>query len=983
MDLVTGAMDSLALKLPNLLQDEYKLQKGVKAQVESLTEELESIHAALRKVSEVPWDQLDEQVKIWARQAREVSYNMEDILDTFFVRVEGREPADPSKLKQFMKKMRNLFSKVKGHHEIAGAIEDINKKLQEVAERRARYKVDEIVAKTAATTSTIDPRLEAMYKEATQLVGIDKSRGEIISMLTSSQGDDASNKKIMKKVSIVGVGGLGKTTLAKASYDKLKSHYDCGAFVSVGRNPDLVKVFKDILFDLAKHKYENIHNTGRGIDLLIRELREFLQDKRYFIVIDDIWEPKSWETIKLALVENNCGSKIITTTRKFEVAIEAGEVYKLQPLSYDNSKKLFYTRIFGEEKSPDNQPDEVCDKILKKCDGIPLAIITMASLLVGKPKEEWSELYSAIGFGDKNSKHVENTMRILSFSYYDLPSHLRTCLLYLSIYPEDYVIEKDSLISKWIAEGFVHEKQEKWLFEVGEGYFNDLINRSMIQQVVDREWHGMVYGCRVHDMVLDLIRFLSREENFVAILDNVKGTISKSNVRRLAHQNSIAEYITPQAKDMDMPQVRSYIVFRCGINQQVLSSFKLLRVLAIESSCVGLENLGNLLHLRYLGLRRTSISEIPKQIENLKFLQTLDVSSSSITELPSSVFKLTQLMCLRSDSRGMRVPDGFGKLTSLEELRVYPEQSKMERFVKDLGSLKQLRVLDTRFYVMDDSLQKDLVESLRNLHKIQHLSLFFVQSIHAVEATWEAPGFVLPKDLRHLNLINIDFPRLPSCVNLSCLPNLSCLHLQMNTMDDQDLEKLGRLPELRSLRLGIGSVRAISNINAGDRFFQKLRVFRPSAMVKFQGNEDSSVSFHIWNGNSDVPFGSRKNDHSSVPFAVMPNLEVLEIDVLLRDLDGNIGLEYLPSLKEVEVRICAQDASVAKVKEAKAALQNEIKAHPNCPLLQFSYQYTKKQQEDDDLLNKLITEEGEEEELEDGDVPTEEEGEERRKRSRR
>jgi hypothetical protein len=140
----------------------------------------------------------------------------------------------------------------------------------------------------------------------------------------------------------------------------------------------------------------------------------------------------------LALIENNCGSAIITTTRKFDVAIEAGEVYKLQPLSYDNSKKLFYTRIFGSQgKCLDNKMDELSDNFLKKCDGVPLAIITMATLLVGKPMEEWSVVYSSIGFGHKDNRHVENTRRILSYSYYDLPPHLRTCLLYPNVFPED------------------------------------------------------------------------------------------------------------------------------------------------------------------------------------------------------------------------------------------------------------------------------------------------------------------------------------------------------------------------------------------------------------------------------------------------------------------------------------------------------------------------------------------------------------------
>lgn len=133
--------------------------------------------------------------------------------------------------------------------------------------------------------SAIDPRLAAMYKDATQLCGIDKPRSDIISMLISLQRvDDVPSKKITKMVSIVGVGGLGKTTVAKSAYDKLESEYDCGAFISVGQNPDLLKIFKDILFALDKYKYKNIHNTARGVDLPIREIREFLVNKRYDIM---------------------------------------------------------------------------------------------------------------------------------------------------------------------------------------------------------------------------------------------------------------------------------------------------------------------------------------------------------------------------------------------------------------------------------------------------------------------------------------------------------------------------------------------------------------------------------------------------------------------------------------------------------------------------------------------------------------------------
>ncbi|XP_066334435.1 disease resistance protein RGA5-like [Miscanthus floridulus] len=123
--------------------------------------------------------------------------------------------------------------------------------------------------------------MKAMCKEVAQLIGVDKSRDELIAKLNPSQPDNVAPDKITKKVCIVGVGGLGKTTLAKAAYDNIKSQYDCAAFVSVGRDHDLVKVFKDILFDLDKKKYEKIHNTRRGVALLIREVQEFLENKRY------------------------------------------------------------------------------------------------------------------------------------------------------------------------------------------------------------------------------------------------------------------------------------------------------------------------------------------------------------------------------------------------------------------------------------------------------------------------------------------------------------------------------------------------------------------------------------------------------------------------------------------------------------------------------------------------------------------------------
>ncbi|CAL4982478.1 unnamed protein product [Urochloa decumbens] len=756
-------MGSLIPKLGELLKEEYKLQTGVKEQVRAISLELKGAQAALRKVSEVPWDWLDEEVKLWSREVREASYDMEDIIDAFLVRVQGRDCCEhESSLKRLCQRMTRLFTKTKARHEISVAIEDIKRHLQEVTERRGRFKVDDVVARPV-TSSTIDPRLAAMYTEVSRLVGIDKSSGELISML--QRGEDVSNNTKMKIVSVFGSGGLGKTTLAKTVYDKLKGAYDCWAFVPVGRNPDLKKIFKDILIELDKKRYLPFSTAVLDERQLIDELRDFfLEKKRYFLVIDDIWETKSWETIKLAMVENDCGGRIVITTRKLEVATKAGEVYELQPLPHDTSRKLFCTRIFGGEgKCLDNEPHEISDKILRKCGGVPLAIITMASLLVGKPIEKWPDLYRSIGFGFK--EEAENTVRgILSFSYYDLPSYLRTCLLYLGAFPEDCVISKDGLIWKWIAEGFVHEKQGIRLFETGEGYFNDLINRSMIQ-AEEHTHDGSVYGCRVHDMVLDFIRLVSKEENFFTISDDGLG-IPQQSIRRLAQQNRTMEN-TRTANRFDMAKVRSFIAYECVIEPWArLSSLRILRVLAIEGckprngSRLRIEHLGLLVHLRYLSLRGTKIDKIPEEIGGLRMLQTLVLVHSDIVELPSSIRLLTQLVCLNVTLGRARPSVEMGtskevasvrELTSLEELYIGFRDVRWStrRLLKELSSLRELRVLGVTVYYDEES-ERDFLESLPHLPKLQNLTLSHCfDGSEIPTAKWES-AFALPPNLRHM-----------------------------------------------------------------------------------------------------------------------------------------------------------------------------------------------------------------------------------------
>ncbi|XP_034569064.1 disease resistance protein RPP13 isoform X1 [Setaria viridis] len=976
MDLVTGAIGSIISKLAELLAAEYKLQAGVKQRIQSLTRELESAHAFLQEIDKVPPDQLNKQVKIWACEVREASYDMEDVLDTFLIHAKDPKPVNKNKnmLKRLKEKIDTLFSKTMARHDIANAIEEVNKKLKEIAERRQRYKINDCVASPATPSSCIDPRIAPLYStSASMLIGIDESKEAVIRMLSH---DDMKTRV----VSVLGFGGLGKTTLAKATYDQLKQNYECGAFVSVGRNPDLVKVFKDILYDLDK-VFRDIHSTQKGADLLIRELLDFLRDKRYLIVIDDVWETQSKKRIidQVLSTQNNKGSRIIITTRNSEVAT-GDEVYKykLQPLSDDNSKELFYARI-PEDKCPDNQRpkvSEVVDKILKKCGGVPLAIITMASLLVGKSMQEWFEVCNSIGFRDKDKEQVDDTLWILSLSYYDLPSHLKTCLLYLSLFPEDYLIKKDALIWMWVAEGFVNEKPGIGLYEIGEGYFNNLVNRSLIQPVEDEETR-IINGCRIHDMILDLIRSLSREANFAMVFDNrTEDTLLGSNARRLALHND-----APLNNHTDTARARSFFAFmRHSVPMVQFRSFKLLRVLYLDGSFHRLpfyEHIGDLLHLRYLGTSRSSYEdlELPKEAA-FKFLRVLYLDDNILSAsehprelLPSSVGMLTQLVCLRAVDYSLPGEE-IKNLTSLQELHIRPgtwgDEKSIGQFVKDLGNLRELRALRIfTGHFKDKRMQSDFVNSLGNLHNLQRLQLFgasvtIEDGEGARENKWQLP-LPLPRGLCHLVLDTV--PELPPCIDPTRLPNLSHLTLTVDEMGDQGLKILGELPELHYLKLTLSTrcrSKATITGTAAHGYFQKLRSCElPFSTVQFVVNEDSSVSFTISTRvfhHSQFRF-KKKQDNCRVAGALMPNLEVLSFRNDVEELtDCNLGLECLPSLQKLTVVLLTgwglpDDVANNLTGRVEAALRHTIQAHPNRPTLEidrYDYCYNSSESDNDD-----------------------------------
>uniref|UniRef100_A0ACD5Z530 Uncharacterized protein n=1 Tax=Avena sativa TaxID=4498 RepID=A0ACD5Z530_AVESA len=440
----------------------------------------------------------------------------------------------------------------------------------------------------------------------------------------------------------------------------------------------------------------------------------------------------------------------------------------------------------------------------------------------------------------------------------------------------------------------------------------------MIQPVED-EKNFLVTGCRVHDLVLDMVCLLSQEDNFVTVLDTHGQNIyGPRNARRLAIQKRVVwkDEFTANIT----PQLRSLSAISCYILvMPSLSSFGALRVLAMEGCSFmrecsyHLNHLESLVQLRYLGLRDIPVDELPEDIGKLKFLQTLKLEFTRIKELPKSIVLLSQLKCFVLNSYEMRGPEGLhllGKLTSLEELRF---TTRCTKILEELGKLTELRKLEMRIYCdvyLYETTVKKLVESLGKLQKIQVLDLF-ANCVSIGSEDWKV--YVPHRKLFVLSLM-MKNDMLPVWIKPSLIPYLTRLSLTLDVVKARDMEILGSFQELVSLKLG-SSQHILPDFMAGDGagLFPKLRYFSTPAPLKFlQG--------------------------------AMPILEHVVFTFIqvgwLKSRDDNFVFEFgslgnLPSLQMVEAHINCWWASEEDVDEAKDALELGTNTHPNRPSLEI------------------------------------------------
>ncbi|KAK3137780.1 hypothetical protein QOZ80_5BG0457150 [Eleusine coracana subsp. coracana] len=294
MELAMGAMAPVFSKLFELLENKYVEQRGLKREIESLSMEMEMVHAALMEVSRMPPDRLSEPDKIWARHIRELSYDMEDAIDMFMVRVAMRKAtsSDTNVFMMIYHKVTSLINEIQERHHISDKIKDITNFSKKLSQLCTRYAFN---GHAPPVNTEIDPRVINLYKNEGELVGIEEARDQLIQMLMHQPEDES-----LKIISIIGCGGLGKTTLAKLVHDQLTKaqSFHCCAFVSVGRDPNITNTLREML---EKLNYCSSDMANWTAERLCKKLHEFLQGKRYNKVVDDVWHKKNMGDNQLRL----------------------------------------------------------------------------------------------------------------------------------------------------------------------------------------------------------------------------------------------------------------------------------------------------------------------------------------------------------------------------------------------------------------------------------------------------------------------------------------------------------------------------------------------------------------------------------------------------------------------------------------------------------------------------------------------------------
>ncbi|TVU41971.1 hypothetical protein EJB05_15535 [Eragrostis curvula] len=664
----------------------------------------------------------DQVLEAWLEQVRQAAHEAEDVVDEYIYLVGQMEGAN-----SFLKRALKQATDANKWRKLAAQAKFLEDRLRKITETKNRFDVSAAESRrdNASSYSSRHEHLSdhSYLNHDDDFVG----NAEEIKLLTEWLCDGRKDRTI---ISICGMGGLGKTTIASSIYKKeeIKRMFICRAWISVSQSYRVKDLLKRILLQLMT-KNEGVPHGLDTMDCvnLVELLQRYLQGRRYLIVLDDVWSRDSWPLLDNAFVKNNNGSRIVITTRIQAVASLADPncEMKLNLLPKEEAWTLFCRKAFArlEDGNCPLNLKTCAERIVDKCQGLPLALVALGSLLSYKDMDEheWELFYNQLRWQLSNNPELSWVASVLNLSYNDLPSYLKNCFLYCGLFPEDYQIERKRLIRLWIAEGFVEDTgSETTLSDIAACYLKELASRSLLQ-VVKRNEYGRPKRFQMHDLVREISLTISKKEKFATTWDCPSSGSICDGSRRVSVQKDSNIMQTARSS----AQLRTFIVFVEEVSsswfRDCYPCFRLLRVLCLRHCRIQQvpDNVSNLFNLHYLDLGYTKLKEIPRSIGKLRNLQTLYLKGQ-ILDLPSEMTMLTKLQHLLVDV-GRFGSSASNKICRLEQLHTLKNIEANKCLVRQLGCLTRMRSLGIRKMV--GSYNADFWTSVNKMASLNSLSV--------------------------------------------------------------------------------------------------------------------------------------------------------------------------------------------------------------------------------------------------------------------
>ncbi|KAL5972376.1 hypothetical protein ACLOJK_041630 [Asimina triloba] len=800
-------------KISYLLGKEVALLKGARSDFEEINRELESMRSLLRIAGRR--QEMDDGTRTWVTQVRRAAFDIKDIIDEFVHHIDG-PPMNGirGRILGILHFIKTIYSK----HPLAVRLKEMKIGVQNISERRIRYDKSQLEEGTTSSSQGWQPPILGAETWVSlegdeMLVGMEKELDTIVRWLLE---EDEHHRSVL---SVTGMGGLGKTTLAIKAFkcQEVKDRFDCLAFVSVSQtlriNDFLQSLIKQLLG--ANKEVFPVGTADMGVGVLGELINRHLQSRKYAIVLDDIWNLNDWEEISSLFPDCQRGSRLVVTTRDATVARAlggGGPICELSHLNENEAWELFSNKAFRKQPCP-RELEPLARRIAGKCEGLPLAINAMGGLLLTTDRgmREWTNIEKSLNWQLSNNTVLKRLNSILLLSYYYLPYYLRHCFLYCSMFLEDHPIRRKQLIRLWVAEGFVKERGGMTMEEVAEEYLKELIHRSMLQ-VIEVNPSGRVKACKLHDVMREVAISLSKEEDLGSVISDETSQFP-DQVRCISVHDSGGKIFKSH---FSSSRLRSLLVLNTNNVSLKFSSalptipsrFRLLRLLSLEKAPIDRipHAITDLFNLKYLNLGATRIHELPNSLGKLRNLQTLDLRGTRIKRLPIGIGELQNLrhlFCYRITKWGfipfhyltsIKVPTGLMcHATCLQSLTIIEAE---EEILEGIGNLTQLRRLDISKVRATDGAK--LCSSIGKMEQLIRLGVFARDE----EETLELEGLSRnPPPLLQKLLLQGHLKNVPAWVG--SLNSLTHLWLHWSRLTEQDglLVSLQELPNLVFLYL--------------------------------------------------------------------------------------------------------------------------------------------------------------------------------------